>query len=182
MLVFWGQYRVLAFWTPLQQLFVGTVTALSDLFSRNVVARTLLVFLVTTLVSKSCLEKAKSTERPSPGSFYHMSSFSFYVILLFATVTRIVPPRKALTSLMKNRIICRDQKWPRFHRSVSELSYTQCRFTSHIGTIFRRLTGFTVIKLCIIFLFWNLKLIGTTGMDACLMLCWMCGTQWVHFL
>ena len=39
-------------------------------------------------------------------------AFSFYVILilLFATVTHIVSQLKALTSMKKNRITCRDQK------------------------------------------------------------------------
>ena len=36
--------------------------------------------------------------------------FLFYVILSFATVTRIVSQRRALTSMKKNRITCHDQK------------------------------------------------------------------------
>ena len=57
-----------------------------------------------------CLEKAKSTEQSSPSLFYHVSSFAFYVILLFATVMWIMFQREALLLMKKNRVTCHDQK------------------------------------------------------------------------
>ena len=85
------------------------------------------------------------------------SSFSFYVTLLFASVAHIVSQHKALTLMKKNRITGHGQKWPHVHHLICELFNTQCCSTSHIGPMFTRPTGCTVIKLSMIFLFLTLS-------------------------
>ena len=100
-------------------------------------------------VDHICIRNAwrRRCQWSDPAQVYSVtSSFSFYITLLFATVTHIISQCKALTLMKKNRITCCDQKWSCVHDSICKLSNTQCRFTSHSGPMFTHLTGSTVIN------------------------------------